>query len=115
LPRTRAALGDRFAPLATAFWSSQPPRSLYFQHEAISFCHFVCAADDVPAGAAGVAAFEAGVIELDLGAEEGGRDLVEIQIDADAAALLEAPAGPGTLIGRRGTEGAHRWSVVTPK
>jgi hypothetical protein len=121
LPLTRAALGDRFARLAADFWSSQPPRSLYFQREAIEFCRFVCAADGVPRATAEVAAFEAAVIELDLGPDETGAEVVELHFEHDPEELLAAvaergeataTAAPTKVIGRRGADGRHAWSAV---
>ena len=126
LPLTRAALGPDMAALARAFWARRPPRTLYFQSEAIEFCRFMATADGVAPAVREVAAFEAASIELDMGLDGGGADRVELQLAHDPQALIatvaspdpdldSVPIRPATVIGRRGDGEPHRWSFVSTK
>jgi hypothetical protein len=123
LPLTRAALGEALGDLAREFWATRPPRTLYFQGEAIEFCRFVAGSEEVPAAARELAEFEAAAIALEMGAEGGGSDRVEVEFEHDPQELIEAaasdeldldsvPVRPARVIGRRGDDGSVRWSFV---
>lgn len=119
LPLTCAALGSQLGTRVQAYWAHHPPRSLYFEREAIAFGEAVRDDDAAAPAVREVAAFEVASLRLDVGDAEQ----VELRFAHDPDALLAAaaagadlaalPRASATAIGRRGAAGdGHAWTVV---